>query len=185
MDNPRINIRYAKALFDLAVENNALEQAHTDMATFAEVCRENRELQNMLKSPVIMADKKKAIMQAVFGRILGKISMAFIEIIMRKRREAHLYNIAVRFGDLYREHGNIRKAVVTTVSPLSEGMRKELISIMTKQTGSTIELKEETDPSIIGGMIVQLDGVQFDDSIRKKLFNLRKEFKVNTFIKDI
>ena len=184
MDNPRINIRYAKALFDLAVENKALDQAHADMALLARVCQQNRELQIMLKSPVIMVDKKTAIMRAIFSKDLGKLSMAFIEIIIRKRREAHLFNIAVKFGDLFREHGNIRKAVVITVSPLSEAMRKQLIEIMTKQTGSTIELMEETDPSIIGGMIVKLDGIQFDDSIRKKLSNLRKEFNVNTFIKD-
>ncbi|MFH1120064.1 MAG: ATP synthase F1 subunit delta [Bacteroidota bacterium] len=184
MDNPRVNIRYARALFDLALENNVLEQAQTDMLLLAGVCRQNRDLRLMLKSPVIMVDKKTAIMRSLFGTSMGKLSLAFIDIIIRKRREAHLYNIALKFGDLFREHGNIRKAVVTTVSPLSEAMRKQLLEIMSEQTGSTIELKEVTDSSIIGGMIVELDGIQFDDSIRNKLFNLRKEFNVNTYIKD-
>jgi F-type H+-transporting ATPase subunit delta len=184
MDNPRVNIRYARALFDLALENNVLEQAQTDMLTLAEVCRQNRDLRLMLKSPVIMVDKKTAIMRAIFSKELSKLTMAFIEIIIQKRREAHLYSIALRFGDLFREHGNIRRALVTTVSPLSGAMREQLLEIMSKQTGSDIELLEEIDPSIIGGMIVKLDGIQFDDSVRNKLFNLRKEFNVNTFIKD-
>jgi F-type H+-transporting ATPase subunit delta len=183
MDNPRINIRYARALFDLAVENNDLEQTNTDMNTLAEVCTQNRDLQLMLKSPVIMVDKKTAIMRSIFAKNLGKLSMAFIDIIIRKRREAHLFNIALKFGDLYRENKNIRRVVVTTVSPLTAAMRAELIGIMSKQTGSTIELAEVTDPSILGGMIVKLEGIQFDDSVRKKVTDLRKEFNVNTYIK--
>ncbi|PKP03229.1 MAG: ATP synthase F1 subunit delta [Bacteroidetes bacterium HGW-Bacteroidetes-9] len=183
MDNPRINIRYATALFGLSQENNVLEQASSDMATLVAVCEQNRDLMALLKSPVIPVGKKTAIIREIFGKTLNKISMGFIEIIIRKRREPHLYNIAVEFGNLYREFRNIKKAVVTTISPLTDEMRKELLSIMSEQTGSTIELKEVTDPSIIGGMIVKLEGIQFDDSIRKKIQNLRKEFNVNTYIK--
>jgi F-type H+-transporting ATPase subunit delta len=93
-------------------------------------------------------------------------------------------NIALKFGDIYRDHNNIKKAVVTTISPLTPEMRTQLIGVLSKQTGSTIELSEETDPSILGGMIVKLDGLQFDDSIRKKLQNLKNEFNVNTFIRE-
>lgn len=183
MDNPRINFRYATALFGLARENDAIEQANADMAALADVCLQNRDLQAMLQSPVIMADKKIAVMRQIFGSSLGKISMAFIEIIIRKRREAHLNNIAQEFGNLYREYRNIKQAVVTTISPLTDSMRSELLDILSKQTGSTIELKEKIDPSIIGGMIVKLEGIQFDDSLRKKIQSLRTEFNVNNYIK--
>lgn len=184
MDNPRINIRYARALFELAKENKALEEAHADMALLALVCRQNRDLQVLLKSPVINAKKKISIIREIFSKTMGKIAMSFIEIIIRKRREEHLYNIAMKFGDLFREHNNIKKAVVTTISPLTDAMRKELSDVLSKQTGSSIELTEEIDPAIIGGLIVKLEGVQYDDSIRKKLQNLRSEFSTNTFIKE-
>lgn len=184
MDNPRINIRYARALFELAKENNALEEANADMAILANTCRQNRELQVLLKSPVINAKKKINIIREIFSKSMGKVSMSFIEIIIRKRREEHLFQIAQTFGDLFREHNNIKKAVVTTISPLTAEMRKQLLEVLSKQTGSTIELEEEIDPAIIGGMIVKLEGIQFDDSIRKKLQNLRSEFNVNTFIRE-
>lgn len=184
MDNPRINIRYARALFELARESNVLNETSTDMALIADTCINNRELQLLLKSPVINAKKKISIIRQIFGQVLGKVSMAFVEIIIRKRREEHLMNIALKFGDIYRDHNNIKKAVVTTISPLTAEMREELIGVLSKQTGSAIELSEQTDPSIIGGMIVKLDGLQFDDSIRKKLQNLKNEFNVNTFIRE-
>lgn len=184
MDNPRINIRYATALFGLAEENKVLEQTSKDMVTLAEVCQQNHDLLNLLKSPVIPAGKKNRIMRDIFGKTLSSLSMGFIEIIIRKRREAHLFHIALEFGNLYREYKNIKKAVVTTISPLTESERKDLLNVLSKQTGSTIELHEEVDPAIIGGIIVKLDGIQFDDSIRKKLQNLRSEFNVNTYIKE-
>jgi F-type H+-transporting ATPase subunit delta len=184
MDNPRINIRYARALFELAKENNALEEANADMALLATTCMQNRELQVLLKSPVINAKKKTSIIREIFGKSMGKVSMSFIEIIIRKRREEHLFHIAQKFGDLFREHNNIKKAVVTTISPLTAEMRKQLLVVLTQQTGSGIELEEIIDPAIIGGMIVKLEGIQFDDSIRKKLQNLRTEFNVNTFIRE-
>jgi F-type H+-transporting ATPase subunit delta len=184
MDNPRINIRYARALFELAKENKALEEAHADMTLLALVCRQNRDLQVLLKSPVINAKKKISIIREIFGKSMGKVSMSFIEIIILKRREEHLFHIAVKFGDLFRDHNNIKKAVVTTISPLTDAMRKELTDVLSKQTGSSIELTEEIDPAIIGGLIVKLEGVQYDDSIRKKLQNLRSEFSTNTFIKE-
>ncbi|NTW23076.1 MAG: ATP synthase F1 subunit delta [Lentimicrobium sp.] len=184
MDNPRINYRYARALFDLAKENNQLEQANIDMADLARVCRQNRDLRMLLKSPIIMGYKKISVIREIFGKTMGKVSIAFIEIIIRKRREEHLFHIAERFGDLYRKEMNIKKAVVITISPLSDEMRKDLLAVISKQTGSTIELEEKIDASIIGGMIVKLDGIQFDDSIRKKLQNLRSEFSVNTFVRD-
>ncbi len=184
MDNPRINIRYARALFELAKENNALEESNADMAALAETCRQNRELQVLLKSPVISAKKKISIFREIFSKSMGKITMSFIEIIIRKRREEHLYNIALKFGDLFREDSNIKKAVVTTISPLTDEMRKQLLEVLSKQTGSAIELEEVIDPSIIGGIIVKLEGIQFDDSIRKKLQNLRSDFNVNTFIRE-
>lgn len=184
MDNPRINYRYARALFDLAKENNQLEQASIDMADLARVCSQNRNLQVLLKSPIVMGYKKTAVIRELFGKTMSKVSLAFVEIIIRKRREEHLFNIAVRFGDLFREEMNIKKAEVITVSPLSEAMRQDLLAKLSKQTGSRIELEEKIDASIIGGMIVKLEGVQFDDSIRKKLQNLRSEFSVNTFVRD-
>lgn len=184
MDNPRINIRYARALFELAKENKAIEEANADMALLALTCRQNRDLQVLLKSPVINAKKKISIIREIFRTKMGKIAMSFIEIIIRKRREEHLYNIAMKFGDLFREHKNIKKAVVTTISPLTDAMRKELTEVLSKQTGSSIELIEEIDPAIIGGLIVKLEGIQFDDSIRKKLQALRNEFSVNTFIRE-
>lgn len=184
MDDPRINVRYARAYFELATENKVLEKASADMLTLGEVCRQNRDFRLLLKSPVVNADKKIAIVRSIFGSTFSKLAMSFVEIIIRKRREMHLYQIALAFGDIYRESKNIKQVTITTVNPVSATMRNELTRILTEQTGSIIELHEKTDPDIIGGIVVKLEGMQFDNSIRKRLKALRSEFNVNTYIKE-
>ncbi len=183
MNNPRVNIRYAQALFDLAVERNELDIARADMKLVARVCIENTDLVAMLKSPVIYGSKKIAVIHEIFKGQLDKLAIGFIEIIIRKRREEHLHQIALKFEDLYLEYKNIRKVKVISAIPLTEALRQEIKQMLEKQTKGEVIMEEEIQPSIIGGLIIKLDDQIFDDSIHRKLEDLRKEFNTNNYIK--
>jgi F-type H+-transporting ATPase subunit delta len=183
MNNPRVNIRYAQALFDLAVERNELEIARANMKLVAKVCLENSDLLALLKSPVIYGSKKIAVFHEIFKDKLDKLTMGFIEIIIRKRREEHLHRIALKFEDLYLEYNNIRKVKVTSAVPLTEKLRSEIRQMLEKQTKGEIIMEEAVDPSIIGGLIIKLEDQIFDDSIHRKLEDLRKEFNTNDYVK--
>jgi F-type H+-transporting ATPase subunit delta len=184
MNNPRVNIRYAQALFDLAIERNEIEEARRDMKLIATVCSQNEDLISMLKSPVINSDKKTGVIRQLFGNQIGKLSLSFVEIIIRKRREAHLYPIVSTFEDLYLDYRKIIKATVTSAEPLSAGTRESLLQLLESQSASKIVLSEVVDPSILGGLIVKVKNQLFDDSIKQKLQLLRKEFNVNTYIRE-
>ena len=181
MDNPKVNIRYAKALLDLSLERGEIERTYTDMALLAEVTQQNRGLRSMLNSPVIDIKKKIAVIQQIFKGEFSDLTMKYVELIIRKRRESHLDQISKSFTELYLEHKNIRKAEVTSVIPLTDSLKKQLIDLLTQQTGAQIQLTEKVDPTLLGGLVIKLENTLFDDSIRKKLQNLRREFSVNTY----
>lgn len=183
MDNFRINHRYATALFDFAEERNEVEQTYEDVNTLADAINQNRELKLLLKSPVIFTDKKLKIIDMIFKGKIGKVTQTFIEILVKKRREEYLPGIAKAYIDLYRESKGIKLAQITSAIPLDDNLRNQLISLLAKQTGAIIILEEHVDPEIIGGLIVKIEGVKFDDSIRKKITDLKQEFNVNTYIK--
>lgn len=185
MYNPRLSIRYAQALFDLSAERGEVEAARKDMELLLAVCNENVGLRQMLSSPVINADKKISVMRALFSEKISKLSMAFVEIIIRKRRESLLFQIAGKFGELFLRYMNIKTARVISAVPLQADVRGELLTLLEKQTGSEIILEEEVNTGIIGGLIVKIENRLFDDSIRKKLQNLRKEFSVNVYTREI
>ena len=82
MNNPRLNIRYAQSIFDLALERNELEIVRENMKWIASVCNENPDLVAMLNSPVINSDKKLAVFQRLFVPELDKLTMGFVEIVI-------------------------------------------------------------------------------------------------------
>ena len=97
MRQSRVTNRYAKALLDLAVEQNNLSTCYKDMLMLSSACKENKELELLLKSPIVKTDKKLAILKQLFEDKLDNLSMSFVNIITTKKREALLADIATSF----------------------------------------------------------------------------------------
>jgi len=183
MPNPRLATRYAKSLLDLAIENGELETVYSDMSWLKSVCRSNRDFVNLLKSPVIAGDKKISILKAVAGTRLGKLSGAFITLLIKKGREAFLPEIASAFVTQYKVHKNIHIVKLTTATPLSAGTKDAIVK-QVKQTGGyeNIELEEKVNEDIIGGFVLQIGDKLIDASIAYDLKEISKQFKNNDFI---
>jgi F-type H+-transporting ATPase subunit delta len=184
MHNQTINLRYAKALFEFSSEKNQIEETFQDLELIDEVLEENRQLRLLMKSPVVFGDKKLKVINQIFENKISKVTRTFIEILIKKRREEYLHGIAQSYIDIYRESKHIKLATVTSAQPLDDSLRKQLIDILEVQTGFSILLEEIVDPEILGGLIVQIQGVKFDDSIKKKISNLRREFNINEYIRE-
>jgi F-type H+-transporting ATPase subunit delta len=183
MNHSKITIRYAKALFDLALERNVLEQVKTDMALIDKVCLENRELRVMLHNPVINVAKKQKVMLMIFGNHINKLTLNFIEIISRKRREYYIDGIASDFVDLYKEYKGIKTAYVTSAIALNDLDRKAMLNILKNLTGKEIELVEKMKSELIGGFVLKMDNYQVDQSITTKIKDLKKDFEKNLYIR--
>ena len=84
----KITSRYAKALIDLAKDQNALDSCLNDMELLKNSCVINHELQLLLKSPIINSDKKWGILEMIFKSKVSKLSMLFIQILTKKKRES-------------------------------------------------------------------------------------------------
>ena len=107
--------RYAKSLHGLAQERGIVEEVFNDMSVVSRTCAASRELSVFLKNPIVHADKKDAVIRALFQDKLSQISFTFLEIITRKRRERHLEEIAVEFVALYKAEKGISPARIFTL----------------------------------------------------------------------
>lgn len=184
MTQRKIAYRYAKALFDFAVDEKILEKVNADMELINQVCKQNRDFRNILRSPIINKKKKMAILREIFKDHLTKETMTYLEIITRKSRENYLPDIPFYFTELYHEQKNIKTAVLKTAVPLDEGLRRKIIAMLEKKTKAHIHLVEEIDPRLIGGFIIQVDDQQYDTSIQRKLMMLKREFEENIYIRE-
>ncbi len=173
MSEIRISVRYALSLFDLAIEQKNLEQVQADMKMFVKTCGENHSLMTILKSPIIDGDKKTGVLEGVFAKHFNKLSVDFMKIIVRKRRESYLLDIANEFLELYKDHNNIVTASVTTASIINEAAKAQIKTNLEKQTGKTIDLVCKVDANLIGGIKIQVGDKLFDDSIARQLNNLK------------
>ncbi|HMO33551.1 MAG TPA: ATP synthase F1 subunit delta [Lacibacter sp.] len=186
MQNPRLAGRYAKSLVMLAQEQHALDAVHQDMKYLAEVCRQSREFTNVLRSPVIKGDKKEAIVAQVINSHVGKLTSAFIHLLIQKGRESNLPEIARAFIEQYNEIMGIHRVKLTTAFPASEELKTAIVNKVKADTPlRTIELENEVNEALIGGYQLEYNGNLVDASIARDLRDIRKQFQTNVYIPDI
>lgn len=186
MPNPRLASRYAKSLIDLAVEQNSLEDTLADIKYLDTLCRQSKDFSNMLRSPIIKADKKLDIINAVVGSNMKPLSAAFIKLLVNKGREENMPEIAAAFIQQYREMKNVKAVKLVTAAPVSDSLRSAIQNkINAAMPGSTVEMKEEVNPDILGGFVLQMDDKLFDASIRRDLNDIKAQFTKNIYVPEL
>jgi F-type H+-transporting ATPase subunit delta len=181
MSEYRVSARYAKSLLDLSIEQNNLDAVFSDMKNFATILRANKDLHNMLCSPIINGDKKMAVLNNVFANKFEALTMKFFAIVVRKKREPMLQAVADGFVEQYNTKFNIANASVKSAIELSEAALAEIKSHLESQTGKKINLSSKVDAGLIGGVVVQVGDRLFDASIAGKLGKLKQEL-LNSYI---
>lgn len=183
MPNPRLASRYAKALLDLSVEQNQLEQVFGDMQWLQAATTQSRDLLNLLRSPITKTELKIKAIGAVLQNNVSELTGKFASLLISKKRESVLPEIATAFIDQYKQHKDIHTATLTTAVPVSDTIKNKIIDKVKQESGySNIELVEKVDPSIIGGFVLEMGDKQVDASISYDLREVAKQFKNNDFI---
>ena len=183
MLNPRLAGRYAKSLIDLAQETDRLEEAYKDMLLMQSFLKQSRDLVALLKSPVIPAHKKEAVLDSLTGGKISDLSAGFNKLLIQKGREAVLPEIVEAFISQYKAIRQIHQVKLTTAKPVSEEIKQEIVRQVKTQTKlQHIELTSVVDPSLVGGFVLQLGDTLVDASISYDLNAIRKQFLNNDFI---
>jgi len=183
MPNPRLAGRYAKSLIDLAIEKDQLEKVYKDMLFLQNICKSNRDFVNLLKSPIVQADKKEKILDAIIKNQVGELMSAFVKLLTAKGRESYLPEIVIAFIQQYKDYKNINIVNLITAVPISD----ELKNSITNKIRSTlkmehIELNTEVKEEIIGGFVLEIGDKLIDASIAYDLSTIKKEFEDNDFV---
>lgn len=185
MKQTRATIRYAKAFLGLAIEQNSLEASFSDMRLLERACFESKDLSLLLKSPIVKTDQKIKIFQEIFDGKIQPLSMAFVKIIIQKKREYLLEGMAKKFIDLYKMEKNIATATVTTALPITEKLKQEVISYIKKRSNNQVELTEVINKDILGGAIIRIGDKQLDASIASNISELKQTFNKNLYVQDL
>ncbi len=183
MQNPRLAGRYAKSIIDLAVEKDQLDVVYEDMLHLQSVIKLSREFVNLLKSPIIKADKKQNVLDAVTKGKVGVLTASFNELMIKKGREGYLPEIVTAFIDMYNGIKGIHKVKLTTAQSVSEELKQSIIDKITASTPlQIIEMEAQVDEALIGGFVLEFDNNLVDASISRDLKDVKKQFQDNSYI---
>jgi len=186
MSNIKLGSRYAKSLLDLAVEQGKLEDVNRDIRLFNEYIRVSRDFSVMLKNPIIHAEKKLRVMEKLLSGKITEITMTFIRLLVKKRREAYLADIAHAFVEQYNEYKHITPVLLKTAFKMDQSQIDKILDKVKKEANlETIELTTEVDESLIGGFVLQYQDKLFDSSIFRNIRLVRSGLQDNEYVKKL
>jgi F-type H+-transporting ATPase subunit delta len=174
MNESRISVRYSKALFQSALESNLLDRINKDMIFVKEICT-NPEVKDLLINPVIRPSKKSQVLRSILEKDVHSLTLSLVDLVVKNGRESYLPAIARVFVHDTLKYSGITESVLTTAVKIDPEIRQKISRMIEKVYKTRVDLKENTDESIIGGFILKVDDSYIDASIKNKLRKIKKE----------
>lgn len=170
--------RYASALFELAQDKGQLADIHRDFAALADLLRRHADLSGLIGSPAYSRDDKTAALTEV-AKAAGAAPLLvnFIGVMAQNGRSRDIAGAQRAFDTLYANQRGVRRATVRTAKPMSEGQRARIADILSRTVGSNVEITEEVEPALIGGIQLQIGSKLVDASIASKLDRMNAAMK--------
>jgi F-type H+-transporting ATPase subunit delta len=170
--------RYAAALFELAKDQQQLDQVAGDVQSFGRMLGESEELRRLVRSPVFSAEEQARALGALLDKAqIGGLTANFFKLIARNRRLFAAADMIKGFRALLaRERGEV-DADVTSAHPLSADQMQQLSDSLKAQVGKDVKITTRVDPNLLGGLIVKVGSKMIDSSLRTKLDSLKVAMK--------
>src|SRR6185295_12532193 len=162
--------RYANALFELALEANAIDQVSADLATFDAMVADSTDLARLVKSPVFTAEQQASAIGAIVDKAgIGGLAAKFLKLVASNRRLFAVGDMARAYKALVAKHKGEVTAQVTAAEKLNDARLGEIKAALKSVTGKDVQMDVQVDPAIIGGLIVKVGSRMVDSSLRTKL----------------
>lgn len=168
--NSEITMPYAQALMSIARDNDAADQVGEEVAGLLEVLAGSDDLAQFLANPLMDADVKKAVLRQVAEDSVSPFFLSFLLLLVDRGRVSLLGEILGQYQALLREINQTVLADVTSAIELSEEQKAEIKQRVAGFTNANnVELSVQVDPSLLGGLIVQVGSQVIDASLRGQL----------------
>jgi len=165
---------YASALFDVAIGDDCLDEIHDGLKTIKEVFDSSEQFKELLASPAIPEGERMKIVEDSFGGQVHEDLVAFLCIMTRKGHIRDIDECLEVFNDLYEEAARRSRAIVTSAVELDDETKEKLINKLQQVSGHVVEAEYRIDKSLIGGLVVEIDGRRIDGSLRKRLKEIKE-----------
>lgn len=180
MKNTVLAKRYARALFELAVERNILETIQNEVAFFSRNLNENADFRLFLFAQDVSKKEKKETIEKLIQDRVSNVFFNFILVLLKKNREFIFPSIDREFQCFVDKHFKKINALATTAQPMDEKASSQLKVFLDKTFAADVQISNNIDPSILGGIVVNVEGHVFDGSLQNQLKRLKDDLIMNS-----
>lgn len=178
MDNGRISVRYARALFQTAQEQGCEDAVYNGLARFAHnYLLAIAQFNEVLADPIVAHEEKVKLMEMAVGEPLHVTLKQFIAFVAEQKREDKMFLIAMKYMEMYREKHGILSTQVTTAIELTEESYEKIKAFIKQTFDADAEMEVHIDPSLIGGFILDIENTRMDASVAGQLNALKNRLK--------
>jgi len=159
---------YAEALFQAALQRNALGAVAEGLASVAAAERD-AQMRWALGNPKVSAKQKKELLAALAGERVSPELSNLLSILVDNHREVLIGSIQEQFEELKNEHEKVLRARITSAQPLTDAQRAEIVGALERRYGKKVETELDVDPELLGGARVQVGDQVINASVRDAL----------------
>jgi F-type H+-transporting ATPase subunit delta len=175
MKSNKSAVRYATALLELAIEHNKVELIESDILQLLKTAEEVHDFQVFLNSPLIIIDKKIAVIKQIFTDF-NQTTIDFLSLVTQNGRETVMIDIAKQFVSLLKAQRGIVPITIISAQQLEDHTKQSILSKISAAITGTAEITEQIDADLIGGFIVRMGDHQIDASVATQLKRLKQQF---------
>lgn len=170
--------RYASALYDLASEKKLVDPVLNDLSLFKNLLIENKDLNLIVKSPLVNSQDKLSILAELIKKIsANQITLTFFKVLEKNKRFSNLLSIINQFININsQKRGNVF-ADITSAEELNDEQKINITNQLKNILGNKLSLSFDVDKNIIGGLIVKVGSKMIDTSIANKINKLKIAMK--------
>ncbi len=178
MDNGRISVRYARALFQTAQEQGCEDAVYDGLTRFAHnYLLAIAQFNEVLSDPIVVQEEKVKLIEMAVGEPINDTLKQFIAFVTDQKREDKMFFIAMKYMEMYRAKHNILSTQVTTATELSEATYDKIKAFVKQTFDADAEIDVKIDPSLIGGFILDIENTRMDASVAGQLNALKNKLK--------
>lgn len=169
----QIGRRYAKAIYEVALEKNEVKSIYEVLNSVMELYKNDIDFKNFITHPLIKENEKKKVLQEIFPKSNEGLEIIFY--ILEKGRVAEIREIVAEYVKLDYAKNRILDVEATFAIELTDEQKLQLSKNLEIKTGKKIKLVVKTDDSLIGGGILKIGDEIIDGSIRTQLETLTQK----------
>lgn len=174
-----VDMTYGTALFEAASEQGKTEQIREEAGQIIEIFEHEPELRAFVNYPTISADEKKKVLQDIFeGQICSEL-LNFLYVLIDKRRIGQFERIIRVYRDLADHEEGVAYGMVYSAVPLDKGRLAEIEEQTSKLMQQKVRLTNETDPGLLAGFKVLVEGKVIDASYRKRFDEMASQLNIS------